>query len=125
MGTPLPGTNFYKYCFEDYSNNKSVIEEEILKIVRQFDDVYILVNYPFFAPSKDLRKSSAYSFYDSLAKNPEINYLVQSIDIINGGLNASVSWQNGHPNQRSVSKISDHFSNLMKQKTTIISADGF
>lgn len=124
-GTPLYGTNFYKYCMKDYSINESIIEEEILTMARQFDKVYVLINYPFYAPSKHLRTTSVYKFYNVIAKNPEINHLAQSIDIVEGGIKSSVSWQNGHPNQRSVVKISEYLFNIIKEKPTNISADGF
>ena len=116
LGTPLPGTNFYKFCTEDYSLNRKVIEGEILNTITSFDEVYILVNYPFYAPTKNLQQSSAYSFFQKLGKNEEINYLVQSMDIVDGSVKASVSWQNGHPNQHSVAKISAHLIKILQNK---------
>ena len=125
IGTPLNGTNFYKFCVEDYSKYERIIEVEILNMARQFDKVYILVNYPFYAPSEDLRMTSAYKFYNTIAMNPEINHLAHSIDIVEGGLNASVSGQNGHPNQRSVAKISEYLIGKLKNEPINISEDGF
>lgn len=116
--TPLYGSSFYSFLYNDYIIYHEMIEAKILNISRRFRRVYILVNYPMFAPSKVINTSPAYHFFENLKNQDAIDHIVQSHDIIDGGVACSVSWRNGHPNQQTVRQISAKLLKLMKGTTT-------